>query len=150
MWAPSLGGGYGMSLLYSCPENPMDRGVWWTTIHGVLKSGTWLKQHSTHLSPMRPLWSLREHNRELNFLLAASSWKGLFTSIHFYWLGFYHMTSPPLKGWENIAYYFEELRIWNRMQWTFSTVCDPELFFCNHLCHMIRKCHDQWGKIVSK
>ena len=26
------------ALLYSCLENPMDRGVWWATVHGVSKS----------------------------------------------------------------------------------------------------------------
>ena len=25
---------------YSCLENPMDRGAWWATVHGVAKSGT--------------------------------------------------------------------------------------------------------------
>ena len=25
-------------LQYSCLENPMDRGAWWATIHGVAKS----------------------------------------------------------------------------------------------------------------
>ena len=29
-------------LLYSCLENPMDRGAWWTTVHGVAKSRTQL------------------------------------------------------------------------------------------------------------
>ena len=24
-------------LLYSCLENPMDRGAWWATVHGVTK-----------------------------------------------------------------------------------------------------------------
>ena len=24
-------------LQYSCPENPMDRGAWWATAHGVTK-----------------------------------------------------------------------------------------------------------------
>ena len=24
-------------LQYSCLENPMDRGVWWATVHGVTK-----------------------------------------------------------------------------------------------------------------
>ena len=33
----SSGGGYGNSLLYSCLENPMDRGAWWATVHGVAK-----------------------------------------------------------------------------------------------------------------
>ena len=28
------GGGHGNPLQYSCLENPMDRGVWWPTVHG--------------------------------------------------------------------------------------------------------------------
>ena len=39
----SLGGGHGNSLLYSCLENLMDRGVWWAIVHGVAKSWTQLK-----------------------------------------------------------------------------------------------------------
>ena len=31
----------GNSLQCSCLENPMDRGPWWTTVHGVSKSLTW-------------------------------------------------------------------------------------------------------------
>ena len=31
------------SLLYSCLENPMDRGAWRATVHGVTKSWTRLK-----------------------------------------------------------------------------------------------------------
>ena len=30
-----------------CLENPMDRGTWWATVHGVAKSQTWLKRLST-------------------------------------------------------------------------------------------------------
>ena len=36
----SPGEGNGNPLQYSCLENPMDRGAWWTTIHGVAKSQT--------------------------------------------------------------------------------------------------------------
>ena len=36
----SLGGGHGNPLQYSCLENPMDRGAWQATVHGVLKSHT--------------------------------------------------------------------------------------------------------------
>ena len=32
----------GTPLQYSCLENPMDRGAWWTAFHGVAKSGTQL------------------------------------------------------------------------------------------------------------
>ena len=38
----SPGGGNGNPLQYSCLENPMDRGVWWTTVHGIAKSQTLL------------------------------------------------------------------------------------------------------------
>ena len=34
----SLGGGCGNSLQYSCLENPIDRGVWRATVHGVAES----------------------------------------------------------------------------------------------------------------
>ena len=30
----------GNPLLYSCLKNPMDRGSWWVTVHGVTKSQT--------------------------------------------------------------------------------------------------------------
>ena len=35
-------GGNGNPLHYSCLENPMDRGSWWATVHGVAKSQTQL------------------------------------------------------------------------------------------------------------
>ena len=36
----SPGGGHGNPLQYSWLENPMDRGAWWATVHGVAKSWT--------------------------------------------------------------------------------------------------------------
>ena len=51
---PGLGrcpeGGLGNPLQYSCLENPMDREVWWATVHRVTKSQTRLMQLSTHIS----------------------------------------------------------------------------------------------------
>ena len=45
-WISGLGrspeGGNGSPLQYSCLGNPMDRGAWWATVHGVTKSLTWL------------------------------------------------------------------------------------------------------------
>ena len=37
-----------LKLQYSCLENPMERGAWWTTIHRVTKSQTQLNQLSIH------------------------------------------------------------------------------------------------------
>ena len=34
--------GNGNPLHYSCLGNPIDRGAWWATVHGVTKSQTWL------------------------------------------------------------------------------------------------------------
>ena len=36
----------GYPLQYSCLENPMDRRAWWTTVHGVTKSLTWLRTNT--------------------------------------------------------------------------------------------------------
>ena len=38
----SPGGGDGNPLQYSCLKNPMDRGAWWATVHGLAKSRTQL------------------------------------------------------------------------------------------------------------
>ena len=35
----SPGEGNGKPLQYSCPENPMDRGAWRATVHGVARVG---------------------------------------------------------------------------------------------------------------
>ena len=51
VWIPgsgrSPGERNGNPLQYSCLENPMDRGAWWATVHGVAKSRTQLKQLSS-------------------------------------------------------------------------------------------------------
>ena len=50
-WIPGLGrsprGGHGNPFQYSCLENPMDRGTWRATGHGVTGSDTTERQHST-------------------------------------------------------------------------------------------------------
>ena len=46
-WVPSPGRGLGKPVLYSCLENPMDRGDWQAALHGVAKSRIQLKQPST-------------------------------------------------------------------------------------------------------
>ena len=42
----SPGEGNGNPLQYSWLENPMDRGAWWATVHGVAKSRTRLSDFS--------------------------------------------------------------------------------------------------------
>ena len=52
----SPGGRNGNPLQYSCLENPMDRGAWWATVHGVAKSQS---QRSTHMPPCHAKVDLR-------------------------------------------------------------------------------------------
>ena len=42
----SPGGGHDNSLQCSCLENPMDRGAWQATVHGVAKSWTQLTNYA--------------------------------------------------------------------------------------------------------
>ena len=44
----SPGGERGNPLQCSCLENPMNRGAWWPTVHGVAKNQTQRKRLSTH------------------------------------------------------------------------------------------------------
>ena len=44
----SPGGENSYPLLYSCLENPMDRGAWQATVHGVAKSQTGLSNFHFH------------------------------------------------------------------------------------------------------
>ena len=45
----SPGEGNGNPLQYSCLENPMDRGAWWATVHGVARESDtteWLNNNN--------------------------------------------------------------------------------------------------------
>ena len=68
----SPGGRNGNPLQYSCPENPMDRGAWRVTVHGVAKSWTWLKRLSKQ-SFFLLKWLIRNAYREMvpNYNLAS-------------------------------------------------------------------------------
>ena len=55
----SSGVGNGNPLKYSCLGNPMDRGTWQATVHGVTKSWTWLQfslcQSFSHVQLCKPM-----------------------------------------------------------------------------------------------
>ena len=47
----------GNALLYSCLENPMDRGAWWAPVQGVTKNQTQLsKPSSAYQCTMLAVW----------------------------------------------------------------------------------------------
>ena len=56
----SPGEGHGNPLQYLCLENPMDRGAWRATVHGVAKHGTQLsdslKKKKVNLTICNNFW----------------------------------------------------------------------------------------------
>ena len=67
------GGGHGNPLQYSCLQNPMDRGAWWSTVHGVAKSWIQLKWLSIRIYTHHGLWGEGVLNNSLPFLLPVGS-----------------------------------------------------------------------------
>ena len=58
----SPGGGNGNPFQYSCLGNPMERGSWWATVHGVVKNWTRLSDETITTkkgSPRKPNASVR-------------------------------------------------------------------------------------------
>ena len=71
----SPGGGNGNPLWYSCLGNPMDRGAWWATVHGVTRvsdTTEWLSAHTAFLSICR-LFSLWEKAKQTKCLIRSLS-----------------------------------------------------------------------------
>ena len=44
---PGEGTRVGNPLQYSCLANPMDRGAWWATVHGVSPRSGWVPESTT-------------------------------------------------------------------------------------------------------
>ena len=63
MLGRSLGGGCGNPLQYSCLDNPMDRGAWWATVHGIaeLETNERLVDGETVETVTLYFWGLQNH-----------------------------------------------------------------------------------------
>ena len=89
----SPGKGNGNPLQYSCLENPMNRGAWWTTVHGVAKSRTrlsnWVRTHThthihihTHIytcqalrgSKKEPSWNFTSNEEQIKSIHWNNCW----------------------------------------------------------------------------
>ena len=68
----SPGEGNGNPLQYSCLENPMDRGAWRATVHGVAKSRTRLSDfHFRFNTVMYTMYQRRQWHPTRGFALVA-------------------------------------------------------------------------------
>ena len=66
----SFGGESHNPLQYSCLENPMDRGAWWATVHGV--AGSDMAEHSGLCSQVVTFRPHLPHQPALAYSLASS------------------------------------------------------------------------------
>ena len=53
-------------LQYSCLENPIKRGAWQATVHGIARVKTWLRDYTT---PPHSMGEVNKTNMYLNFIL---------------------------------------------------------------------------------
>ena len=93
------GKGNSNPLQYSCLENPMDRGTWRATVHGVAQSWTWLSDwtHTAHnpecANPALPMGTTRAdaHTFPCSFCLLTHSDANL-------WIPVWHGVPSPLRN----------------------------------------------------
>ena len=94
----SPGRGHHNPLQYSCLGNPMDRGAWWATVHGVTKSWTQLKQLSPHHRKYKKKKREREREKIRSFsgVLSHNTFC-LFPGLHI-WNGAQWILNYQLHG----------------------------------------------------
>ena len=112
MWAQRVfpGEGNGNPLLYTCLENPMDRGASQAIVHGVTKGRTWLSNYHSYSLKAFPWISSRKTSRlfhkssKLFFSVRVFS-NELTLSIRWlkYW-SFSFSISPPIEYSELISF----------------------------------------------
>ena len=100
--------GNGNPLQSYCLENPMDRGAWWTTIHGVTKSQTQLsnftnictRSSSIPTSPMKPSRTLLPTSGcTCNLTLLVHSSSALYKTLDLLQSWPFPMTLYSVPGW---------------------------------------------------
>ena len=127
----SPGEGNGNPLQCSCLENPMDRGVWWATVHGVSKSRT------TELLAGASVWFLQSWGaRHSTSLLCAkcSVYRDIYSSLPFW---SFILLSPVLfkeqwpETWRNTVVKRSHRRQWSSRELTqFCQPLKPHAFRC--------------------
>ena len=106
--------GMAIPLQYSCLENPIDRGVWWATVHGVAKSRTRLKRLSMHAQSMcLEIIIYGSHLWSYSLCFWGQSWLYIFCLLemcsNFLKCSVCHTIDVFLKGWVWILYLCKEM-----------------------------------------
>ena len=93
----SSGDWNGNPLQYFCLGNPRDRGAWWTTVHGVAKSQTWLSHWARVRARERTHTHIHTHTPSQT-LLSALSFSGRESSDG---LIVPQPNKPPCSAWDS-------------------------------------------------
>ena len=80
----SPGEGNGNPLQYSCLENPMDRGAWWATVHGVAKSWTWLSHFTSLHFMVTQHWKNLASFKQINSIYLVTCGGSMLYKLHGY------------------------------------------------------------------
>ena len=98
-WGRSPGEGHGNPLQYSCLENPMDRGAWRATVHGVVESQTRSNQLSTHACMVSHIGGIPQYSqlRQPGMLAPSSTFCSIqalsgLGDVHPHWGGMFAWT----------------------------------------------------------
>ena len=82
-----LGEGHGPPLQYSCLGNPMDRGAWWATVHGVAKSRTRLSDFAFTFHFLAMEKEMATHSRVLAWRIPGMGEPGELPSMGLHRIG---------------------------------------------------------------
>ena len=83
----SPGEGSGNPLQYSCLGNPMDRGAWWATVHGVAKSRTRLSDFAFTFHFLAMEKEMATHSRVLAWRIPGKGEPGRLPSMGLHRIG---------------------------------------------------------------
>ena len=133
-----LGEGNGNPLQYSCLENPMERGAWQTTVHGLAKSQTRLSGYHSYSLKAFPWISSRktsrlshESSRLFSSIRVFSSDSTLCIMWPKYW-SFSFSISPPNEYSELISFridWFDLLELQGAFESLLQTTVKKHQFF---------------------
>ena len=88
--------GNGNPLQYSCMENPMDRGAWRTTVHGVTKNQTQLSNWALYYVCIYTSEPPGKHIYLHKWASWKHCWPRLFSTLPFPWTALMKCSSVPV------------------------------------------------------
>ena len=148
--------GMATTLQYSCLENFMDRGAWWTTVYGVSKGRTLLSDYHfhfftsflkgwTYLEPFLPTFTYYDEQSKVQWQNKVSSgWQ----QSHRYYLVFLFVDDQQPQSdkqtwsavlWHFISYSCQKIRLQTRIRnfWWVSPTSS---------CHLDSTSRTSWPK----